>query len=207
MRPNNIPITKLIKLDTKPIIRKLNSMTTKPTITSDIEKLHKEAAEKALEAERITRLLTSYPDLQKYVGRWEKIAYYSASVNSKVDKVDLRHNCGCCSDSLLEAWPYLETPDGNVYSDPPEFRVGEQHYLGGDKPYSGWKDELRKAGISEVIIGVIKEHFSKDKEERIAAASEDDSIEDENDENNGGVDKTESDELDLEAAYLLFGDS
>jgi len=126
-----------------------------------IETLRKEAAAKVAEANQLDALLKEYPDLRMYVGRWEKRAFYSKTVNSKVNRFDLRHNCGCCADSPLEIWPYLETPFGNVYSDPTEFRVGERASLGGDKPYDGWDDKMRAAGIPDAIIGAVAAHFEQ----------------------------------------------
>jgi hypothetical protein len=146
------------------------------TIQSELEKLNKEVVERTAEAGRLARLSVAFPDLQKHVGRWNKVAYYSPSVNSKVERFDLRHNCGCCSDSPLEIWPYLETPDGRVYSDPPCFQVGEKHYLGGDKPYPKWKEKLEAAGLPEVLIGAISVHFRVDKEARVQASYEDDEV-------------------------------
>lgn len=148
------------------------------SIQSELDKLNKEAAEKAAEVERLARLSAVFPDLQKHVGRWDKVAYYSASVNSKVERFDLRYNCGCCSDSPLEVWPYLETPDGKVYSDPPCFQVGEKHYLGGDRPYPKWREKLEAAGIPEAVTGAISVHFREDKEARVRAAEEDDEVPD-----------------------------
>lgn len=146
------------------------------SIQVELDKLNKEAVEKTAEAERLVRLSAMFPDLQKHVGRWNKVAYYSVSVNSKVERFDLRHNCGCCSDSPLEVWPYLETPEGNVYSDPPSFQVGEKHYLGGDRPYPKWREKLQAAGIPEVVIGAISMHFQVDKDARVQAAYEDDEV-------------------------------
>jgi hypothetical protein len=148
------------------------------SIQSELDKLNKEAAEKTAEVERLTRLAIEFPNLQKHVGRWNKVAYYSISVNSRVDQVELRHNCGCCHDSPLEAWPYLEVSGGRVYSDPPCFSVGEKHYQGGDKPYPRWREELKAVGISDEVIEVISVHFRSDKEARIRAAEEDDEVSD-----------------------------
>lgn len=138
-----------------------------------IEKLRKEAAEKLAKANEIEALLKEYPDLREKVGRWNKVAYCSKAVNPKVNRFDIRHNCGCCNDSPLEIWPYLESPLGNIYSDPPKFVVGERHWMGGDKPYGGWKREMQEAGIPEGIIGAVSMHFKKDRDDRIASASED----------------------------------
>jgi len=146
------------------------------SVQEELSKLKAEASKKVAEAERLVRLSTAYPDLQKHVGRWEKVVYYSPSVNPKVVQYDLRHNCGCCSDSPLEVWPYLETKDGRVYSDPPCFQVGEKYYLGGDRPYPKWEEAFEKAGISEVITEAISAHFRFDRDSRIRAACEEDEV-------------------------------
>lgn len=125
------------------------------SVFEDIERAKEEAAAKAAEVDRLTELQKLYPDLKKHVGRWNKVAFYSTKVNASVDNVDMRHNCGCCSDSPLEAWPYLETPHGRVYSDPPMFWVGERSYDGGERADTGWERGLRTAGIPEPVIARI----------------------------------------------------
>ena len=137
------------------------------------EALRKEAAQKLAEAERLTRLQARFPDLRKHVGRWNKVAYCSKSVNPLAEKYESRHNCGCCNDSPLEVWPYVETEDGRVYSDPPMFFVGERHWMGGDTPSPGWRESLQKAGIPQVVIDGVAAHFRSDREDRIESASAD----------------------------------
>lgn len=128
------------------------------SVADDIEKARKEAEAKSVEAAKLTALSAIFPDLQKRVGRWNKVAYYSPSANAKVHDFDARHNCGCCSDSPLEIWPYFLTAHGPVYSDPPCFTVGERvpRYEGSenreDRPYDGWDRRMRAAGIPESII-------------------------------------------------------
>jgi hypothetical protein len=129
-----------------------------------IAELRKEAAEKTAEADNLERMLKEFPDLLKNVNRWRKVRYYSPSVNPRVDKYDMSHNCGCCEDSPLEVWPYLETENGRVYSDPSRFQVGEKSYHG-DRPYSGWKEKMREAHIPESIIESIQEHFRQEARE------------------------------------------
>ncbi len=143
-------------------------------IEDDIKKAQDESRAALEQADKLKKMLEEYPDLQKFVGRWNKVVYYSKSVNGKVNRFDLRHNCGCCNDSPLELWPYIETPNGNVYSDPPRFSIGERHWISGDKPYKGWKAELEKAGIPEAIIGAVGVHFDRCKQERIEVASSED---------------------------------
>jgi hypothetical protein len=131
------------------------------SVQEDIKDLITASADSVSKAERLSRLVSRYPDLKKYVGRWKKIAYYSRSVNGLVDQVDVRHNCGCCSDSPLEAWPYVETEDGRVYSDPPMFNVGHRTYDYDDEEKPGWDDSMRSHGIRELILDKIRPLFRK----------------------------------------------
>lgn len=126
----------------------------------------KESADKArLELERLERLQSTFPDLSKYTGRWKKVVLRSALANPQVTDFDQRFNCGCCSDSPLEVWPYVETPDGRVYSNPACFMVGEKTYSRKVLPYPEWDKELRKAGIPAELIDRIARRFTTEDEE------------------------------------------
>lgn len=139
----------------------------------DIQKLLDEANEKLSAAKRLVALKSIYPDLKRQEGRWGKKVYASATANASVDSVDLRHNCGCCPDSPLEAWPYLETEYGRVYSLPAMFVVGEATYCQGDVPRSGWKERLLENNIAPEAIKIINAHFEKERQEYIDNLQED----------------------------------
>lgn len=141
------------------------------TIAEEVAKLRKESEEHVAEASRLEKMAAAYPDLRRHEGRWEKVAFCSKSVNALVTDYDMRYNCGCCSDSPLELWPYINTDHGKIYSDPPMFFIGEKSWMGGDDPRPGWKESLRKEGIPESIVDRVKLHFSEEREARIAAAS------------------------------------
>ena len=111
------------------------------------------------EADQLANLTAKYPDLKKYVGRWNKVAYYSSQANAQTTDYDLRHNCGCCNDSPLELWPYLSTEDGRVYSDPPSFMIGERDDYQGERAYDGWEEKLRRAKIPEALIERVSAMF------------------------------------------------
>lgn len=141
-------------------------MSLDPNIEKAILDLRNDAAKKLQEAEEIEAKAKAFPGLKRHVGRWNKIAYYSRSVNEKTDNYDIRHNCGCCSDSPLEIWPFIETESGRIYSDPPSFMVGQRDaWRGGDEPYTGWDDKLRAVGISEELIQRVACHFDPPEEE------------------------------------------
>jgi hypothetical protein len=141
------------------------------SIQDDIATLRKEIDQKRTEADKLQRLDEAFPGIEKQTGRWNKVAYCSEAVNGRVDRFDMRHNCGCCNDSPLEVWPYLETPDGNVYSKPAKFVVGERDPLyGGDIPNKGWDEKMREAGIAEAVIGAVRIYFRKQADEVKEAA-------------------------------------
>lgn len=141
------------------------------SLSDEIQKAEKEITTKQAEIERMKKLVEAYPDVRKHVGRWEKVAYCSKSVNSKVVLYDLRHNCGCCNDSPLEVWPYLETPFGKVYSDPPMFFVGKRDPMTyGDRPNAGWRAALQAAGLPEGLVSAVGSHFKRCRDEARAYA-------------------------------------
>jgi hypothetical protein len=122
-------------------------------VAREIATLRAEAEAKKAESDRLTALLAAFPDLRRYEGRWKKVAYWSPTVNEKVTDFDYRANCGCCSDSPIEVWMYVETPHGRVYSDPPMFFVGHRNAeMGGDDPEAGWQEKLRAARLPEAIV-------------------------------------------------------
>jgi len=134
------------------------------SIVDEITKLEKELADKSEEVCRLKALAESFPDLETYTGRWNKVVHCSPAVNTLVTSYDSRHNCGCCSDSPLEIWPYMETPFGRVYSKPAMFFVGKRSYSG-DVPSPGWDDQLRKHNIPEHIITRVASHFEEEEED------------------------------------------
>lgn len=128
-----------------------------------IANLRQEINEKTSEADKLEALLKLYPDIKVREHRWGKITCYSKLVNSLVSNYDVRHNCGCCSDSPLEVFPYIETPHGRVYSDPPCFTIGHQNPdTYGDDPYDNWRDNLKNSGIPDEIIEKIGYRFKKE---------------------------------------------
>src|SRR3990172_4201725 len=142
------------------------------TIAEDINNIISESEKLKQEAYRLQKLAETYPDIKKYVGRWNKIVYCNKTVNNKVNKFDRRYNCGCCGDSPLEIWPYIETEFGKVYSDPPEFRVGNKSYSIDAEASPGWDGKMREAGISESVISQVQSYFYEIIKKRITELEE-----------------------------------
>lgn len=142
-----------------------------------VAKERDEAAKKLAEAEaelaRVQKLTQLYPDLKRHVGRWNKVVYCSASVNGLVTDYETRHNCGCCADSPLELWPYLETEHGRVYSNPTGIFIGEQDpFTYGDVSRPGWREDLRKYGLPEALIEKVAGHFKDERQKALDAINE-----------------------------------
>lgn len=140
-----------------------------------------ELEKKTQELNRIKRLTESYPDIERYTGRWNRVVMSSKSVNASVDRVFFRYNCSCCSDSPFEAWPYIQTEHGEIYSNPAKFTVGEQHWISGAKPLKDWDKPLIAAGISSTVIERIQSEFDRFRKERKELVEEDSYVEPEPD--------------------------
>jgi len=146
----------------------------KDSIPGIIDELEKEVQKKQQELDLLIKRSEKYPDLRRHINRWKTERFCSASLNNRVNDCEIRHNCGCCNDSPLEIWPYIETDLGRIYSDPPCFTVGERHWISGDTPYEGWKEKFRKQDIPETIVERISSYFRACAQERKEIAEESD---------------------------------
>lgn len=102
-------------------------------------------------------LLTEYPDIVELSDRWGNVRLASASANNMVDKTDIHHNCGCCTDSPLEVYPYTEIDGQQIYANPPCYTVGNRYWNGGDEPCSNWRDRLKHLPLT--ITEQVQEYF------------------------------------------------
>jgi hypothetical protein len=139
------PVKPLFPEKTMTIEEKIES------IKNEIEKLQSEWI--LMEGAQAT-----YPDLKVHTNRWNKVRYTSAKAIALADKCDIAHNCGCCNDSPIELWPYMEYKPGGIhvafqiYAEGIPFRIGEKCWCYGEKEYEGWQDKLRAKGLREEII-------------------------------------------------------
>ena len=105
----------------------------------------------------------SYENLKINTNRWKTKRLYTKQVNEIVNGVEIRHNCGCCSDSDIEVWPYYlgdGINDINIYSDPIPFIVGE-----GDTPDENWQQQFIDAKIPQNIIDMVEQWFKDNKDD------------------------------------------
>ena len=117
----------------------------------------------------ITKLREHYPDLSAVTDRWKTERFTSAQVNAIADHVDIRRSCGCCSDAVLLARPYVEVEGTQVFSQPDWFRVASMEGHKIDYPWDGWEDSMRKEAISETAINIVRDYIAtglRQKQER-----------------------------------------
>ena len=112
------------------------------------------------EIDKTLELIKKFPNLANHVNRWEKVRLYTSHVNKIVDKFDMSHNCGCCSDSALELWPYVEIDGMKIYSSPPVFLIGEK-CGSGDTPDVDWRKDLEEHNIPICIINEVTKYFEE----------------------------------------------
>ena len=136
------------------------------TIDTEIKNIEKEIVFKTQLMNELKAMQAIYPNIRRVTGRWDKIAFCSDSVNNKVTNYETRFNCGCCSDSPLEVWFYLEVNiDGRmkkIYSDPPYFYIGSRNNYVFCKADPGWEKPLYNANISESIIQMVSNLITVD---------------------------------------------
>jgi hypothetical protein len=129
-----------------------------------IDMRKKEALEKAKEYEVLLNLIQGdYPDIKRYRDR-DTIRFCSTKINNKVNNVEIEHGSRLYSDDPLYVWTSIIIDGVRVYSNPPNFYIGEED-RGGDSPIIGWQEKLRKASIPDTIILKIEDYFEKNKPE------------------------------------------
>lgn len=136
----------------------------------DLEQKRKTLSDKIkqqkFELNKIEKALELYPDIEENRDRWGDEKLSSPSINVETDSVLINHNCGCCPDSPLQAWPYRMVEGVKVFSKPACFTVGEENQWGcGEIEYDNWQEKLRKENIPEKVIDQVQEFFNNNKPE------------------------------------------
>jgi hypothetical protein len=131
------------------------------------------------EADKLSKIKELFTDLEEHRDRWSKTYLVAKSANSKVDKFDTKHSCGCCNDSPYYAMFYLEVEGTKVYADPFQICIGEKsmsYY--GENWDSDWKERILKHGIPEAAAELIRPLYEKDEKRRLAYENYQEEIED-----------------------------
>ena len=108
-------------------------------------------------------LFKEFHDLSEYNGRWSNFLS-SQLVNNTATDVEIRPGCGCCSESILYAMPYVVRGKFTIYSTPAQIVVGnkDSDY---DKPSPTWREDCQKHNIPDHIIEKIQNHFDHSRTE------------------------------------------
>lgn len=130
--------------------------------------------ESGTELDRVLRLRSEFPDLRIETDRWKQTRYRAKSANHRVTDVEIRRTCGCCHDPGILAMPYMETANGRVYSDPFHIEIGEGRAYDRVYEHNDWEDRYRKHGISEPVIGQMRDYMDGQLERTVALDEDDD---------------------------------
>lgn len=111
---------------------------------------------------QLVQLEALIPNLSYSVDRWKTFRLHSPEVNAQAEEVDIRHACGCCGDSPIQARPYIEKNGQRVYTVPEVFIIREKGYCC-EHPYPGWRTTMLEAGISMKVIERVEAFFETHK--------------------------------------------
>jgi len=131
--------------------------------------LQEKITEQKENLKKIEEINKKFPNLREYKDRWSNLYLCTKDVNTLVNEVYFKHNCGCCEDSPLEAWTYINIENKKIYSDPPNFTIGEKipyyfsnsEFEGGEKAYDNWENKLIENNIPQNIIDQIQDFFNE----------------------------------------------
>lgn len=112
------------------------------------------------DAEEKLKILSLLPDLDEEKDIYGVKRLSSRHVNDRVDKIELKLACDCCTDADLLAYTFMDFNGIRVYSDPPSFTIGKRKETGIDTNW-GWEDQIFDAGLSAEIIMEIQERLNK----------------------------------------------
>lgn len=106
------------------------------------------------ELKQIQFLLEIFPDLEVKIDQWKNKYFSATTANLKVEDFYTAHSCGCCSDSPLFAYPYLEINGVRVHSEPERFYIGEQcdYVASGERYDDGCIEKLQEHQIAKGVV-------------------------------------------------------
>lgn len=141
---------------------KVGSLMSSTTLAENLNKQIQDLQKKIDSLTKVKDLINIYPDLTERRDRWRNVFYSSSMVNSKVEHVDFKYACGCCSDAPLLAYFYKIEEGIKVYADPYSICIGEQNAYGiGVFPSPSWEKLLKEHNIPQSMEALVGDYFSK----------------------------------------------
>lgn len=144
--------------------------TTQAFLKKKIEELRKSIAY----YEGIQAILDNDGQMIEETHRWDKECFCSPRINPIANRWEVRKNCGCCADTIIEAFPYVEENGLKIYTQPSVFVIGQANYGNGIIPTEKWEENMAKANISPAIIGDIRSYLEKHEPRDIEDEEEED---------------------------------
>jgi hypothetical protein len=116
-------------------------------IQEKINKIRGDIVRAENEIEKLNRVAARFPDAFVSHDRWKNERVFSKIASPLCDKYDWEHSCGCCADSPVKVWPYLETEFGKVFAaESPLYINGMGNYLrnGFDLSKTNLSDDMKR---------------------------------------------------------------
>lgn len=120
----------------------------------------------AKRAKKLIKLQLKFPDLELHTDRWNTERLTSKLVNEMANKCEIKHSCGCCTDSVLQAHAYIEIDGEKIYSNA-SVNVGEKHWISGDQAYDTWREDLLKVGYNENVIQLVENYLNANRPQKL----------------------------------------
>ena len=121
----------------------------------------------------IKAALARFPDLVETRDRWGHTFFFAPSAAAFTTQCETGRTCGCCPDASLRARPFLELEGLQIYAASPEqFIVGEYTEWGASYTSTSYAEQMRKAGIPQLIIDKATAYLDARIQEAKESASE-----------------------------------
>jgi hypothetical protein len=125
-------------------------------IQEKIDKLQAEILRLNKDIVQLKRIVEKFPDAFISQDRWKNERVFSKIASPLCDKYDWRHSCGCCADSSVQVWPYLETEFGKVFAaEAPLYVMDRDEYGMGTYLRNGF--DVSKTNLSDGMKRQIQE--------------------------------------------------
>lgn len=133
-------------------------MSIDPTVQKRLDELNAQVKTTHDETMEIINLFDQLPDLEITYDRWKVKRYSSLEVNARATKYYTGYSCGCCSDSPLFLYPFIELDGIRVHTKPVRFYIGErcEYTEDGIRYDTDCLEEMKKQGLSSILIDEVK---------------------------------------------------
>ena len=101
-------------------------MSLNPSVQKRLDELNAQFKTTNDEILEILKVYEQLPDLEITYDRWKNKRYSSLAVNAKATEYYTGYSCGCCNDSPLFLYPFVEINGTRVHTKPVRFYIGDK---------------------------------------------------------------------------------